>query len=85
MHSTARVAGVSFDSLAKLLAEAGKACEAFHVRAPATQLCPSHAEARERIEFKAAALDAPVAWLDRAPPSGALDQASGVTSSRSTA
>jgi IS1 family transposase len=30
MHSTARVAGVSFNTVAKLLDEAGKACEAFH-------------------------------------------------------
>ena len=32
MHSTARVTGVSFNTVAKLLAEAGKACEAFHDR-----------------------------------------------------
>jgi IS1 family transposase len=30
MHSTARVARVSFNTVAKLLEEAGKACEAFH-------------------------------------------------------
>jgi len=30
MHSTARVTGVSFNTVAKLLEEAGKACEAFH-------------------------------------------------------
>jgi IS1 family transposase len=30
MHSTARVVGVSFNTVAKLLEEAGKACEAFH-------------------------------------------------------
>src|ERR1019366_9104936 len=30
MHSTARVAVVSFNTVAKLLEEAGKACEAFH-------------------------------------------------------
>jgi IS1 family transposase len=32
MHSTARVVGVSFNTVAKLLEEAGKACEAFHDR-----------------------------------------------------
>ena len=30
MHSTARVVGVSFNTVAKLLEEAGRACEAFH-------------------------------------------------------
>lgn len=30
MHSTARVVGVSFNTVAKLLEEAGKACETFH-------------------------------------------------------
>lgn len=30
MHSTARVVGVSFNTVAALLEEAGKACEAFH-------------------------------------------------------
>jgi len=32
MHSTARVVGVSFNTVAKLLEEAGRACEAFHDR-----------------------------------------------------
>jgi hypothetical protein len=41
--------------------------DAASYRAPATQLCSTHAEARQWVEDEAAAIGVPIEWLARTP------------------